>query len=350
MIYSLCRRYNKLLELIAFVDTKHFAHHKLTTSTSVPIMKFMTQMTNHDVRIIDYISESKFTVSAEVIPPRNGAEQTKILGQIDSLVQSGAEFLSVTKGAGGSLRGGSLPIAHTIKDKFNVPCIAHFTCRDLTPQEVENQMMDHHYFGIRNILALRGDPPQDQPNWKPLEGSHEYAYQLIEQIEKLNQGEYLKRPNEMRKPSTETTQFCIGAAVYPEHPDPEERIEFFRKKVQAGAEYGITQMVFDTDIYGRFLDLCEKHDMAVPILPGTRIVTNQQQALRMGQRFGVNISKELIKDLPESKEEACPEKAVEVFYKFTERLKSLGAPGIHLFVLSDTELCSNLIKQLRSQI
>jgi methylenetetrahydrofolate reductase (NADPH) len=113
-----------------------------------------------DKKIIDIIGRGKTTVSAEVIPPRNGAHQLTVLQQIDKLIASGAEFLSVTKGAGGSLRGGSLPIAQTIKEKFNRPCIAHFTCRDLTPEEVENQLIDHHYFGIRNILALRGDPPQ----------------------------------------------------------------------------------------------------------------------------------------------------------------------------------------------
>src|SRR3954465_5654225 len=138
-----------------------------------------------DKKLVKVLSSQNFTLSGEVIPPRNGSNQEKILGQIESLITSGAQFLAVTKGAGGSLRGGSLPIAQLIKERYGVPCIAHFTCRDLTPPEVENQLMDHHYFGIRNILALRGDPPDGQPDWKPREGGYSYAHELIQQIRRL---------------------------------------------------------------------------------------------------------------------------------------------------------------------
>ena len=306
----------------------------------------MNQLANIDVRITDFLKKPEFTVSAEIIPPRNGAEQSKIVHQIDVLNQAGAQFLSVTKGAGGSLRGGSLPIAHVVKERFQLPCIAHFTCRDLTPQDVENQLMDHHYFGIRNILALRGDPPQDQPDWNPLDNAYSYAYQLIEQITRLNQGEYLQRPKGPQNTKPEKTDFCIGAAVYPEHPDEKERLEFFRLKVKAGAEYAITQMLFDPEKYARFLDLCEKNNIEAPILPGTRILTHKKQALRMAERFEVGLSREILDALPEEKTDGYEENAVEVFYKFTERLKALGAPGVHLFVLSDTELCQSLIKRL----
>ena len=124
-----------------------------------------------DRKISDLLRECAFTLSAEIIPPRNGSDRTAIVRQISSLRESGAQFLSVTKGAGGSLRGGSLPIAQMIKDGFQTPCIAHFTCRDLLPEEVENQLVDHHFLGIRNILALRGDPPQGITDWTPREGS-----------------------------------------------------------------------------------------------------------------------------------------------------------------------------------
>jgi methylenetetrahydrofolate reductase (NADPH) len=172
-----------------------------------------------DQKLTDVLKRSPFTFSAEVIPPRNGSEQAKVLTQVSALVEAGAQFLAVTKGAGGSLRGGSLPIAQAIKEQYQVPCIAHFTCRDLTAHDVENQLMDHHYFGIRNILALRGDPPDGQPQWKAREGGYDFAYQLIEQIVKLNAGEYLPRPGGPAAEGAERTDFCIGAAAYPEFPD-----------------------------------------------------------------------------------------------------------------------------------
>ncbi len=291
-----------------------------------------------DRKLTDVLSETKFTVSAEVIPPRNGSEQGKVLAQIDSLRGAGAQFLAVTKGAGGSLRGGSLPIAQAIKENFNIPCIAHFTCRDLTAFDVENQLIDHHYFGIRNILALRGDPPDGQPEWRPREGGYSYAHELIRQITALNRGEYIPRPGGPERDGTATTDFCIGAAVYPEFPDKLKRLQYFRQKVEAGAQYGITDMLFDPEVYARFLDDCGKAGITIPILPGTRILKSRTQAHKMMAKFRVNLPLEVLNKLPETATgpEAIP-LATELFMRLVERLRSLGAPGIHVFVISDTD-------------
>jgi len=308
-----------------------------------------------DKKLIDVLSSQKFTLSAEVIPPRNGSDQGKILDQIDVLVRSGAQFLAVTKGAGGSLRGGSLPIAQMIKEQFGIPCIAHFTCRDLTPFEVENLLMDHHYFGIRNILALRGDPPDGQTVWQPREGGYSYAHQLIQQIRRLNQGIYLNRPGgPLVGPSApggaeiEKTDFCIGAAAYPEHPDERERVEFFRLKVENGAEYGMTDMLFDPDAYARFRDSCQKHHVNVPILPGTRFLKTRAQALRMMDKFKVKIPNSVLEKLDEKEGPDTFEKGLELFLSLADRLRSLGAPGIHLYVISDTKGASSALTALAS--
>ena len=290
-----------------------------------------------DQKITDVFAKRKFTLSAEIIPPRNGAEQQQVLRQVGSLIEAGAEFLSVTKGAGGSLRGGSLPIAQVIKEQLGRPCVAHFTCRDLVPEEVENQLMDHHYFGIRNILALRGDPPDGQTGWMPREGGYSYAYELIRQIKNLNQGKFLVRAGGPTPATQEKTDFCIGAAVYPEHPQPDERIEFFRAKVESGAEFGITDMIFDADAYARFLDQCGKAGLQkIPVLPGSRILKSRTQAQKMMQKFRVSIPEPILKRLPE---EAGPDSlalGTELFLELVDRLKSFGAPGIHLYVISDT--------------
>lgn len=299
-----------------------------------------------DVKLTDFLSRHEFTVSAEVIPPRNGSEQQKILQQVNTLVQAGAKFLAVTKGAGGSLRGGSLPIAHVIKEQFKVPAIAHFTCRDLTAADVENQLMDHHYFGIRNILALRGDPPDGQTSWTSREGGYSYAYQLIEQIRKLNAGQYIPRPGGPQPDGQENTDFCIGAAAYPEHPNEEERIRFFKLKIQAGAEYGITDMCFDSEVYARFVEACSKQGVKVPILPGTRVLKTRQQAERMAAKFRVTVPEETLKQLPDEGDPNAVRRGVELFLKLAERLKKYGAPGIHLYVISDTTVASMALKEL----
>jgi methylenetetrahydrofolate reductase (NADPH) len=296
-----------------------------------------------DRKMTEILAEKRFTVSAEVIPPRNGTPHQEIITQIDELIKSGSEFLSVTKGAGGSLRGGSLPIAQVIKDHFKVPAIAHFTCRDLTPAEVENQLMDHHYFGIRNILALRGDPPQGLPDWVPNAGSYPYAYQLIEQIKKLNRGEFLQRQGF----STETqlrTDFCIGAAAYPDEPNSDSRLEHFRLKVMAGAEYGITQMIYDVDSYAKFLEDLAVRKSSVPILPGLRILKTKSQALKMRDRFQISMPRKLVDSLPETEN---PSQSLEIFLKLIKDFRRAGAPGLHVFVLSDLQQSSGLIQRLR---
>jgi methylenetetrahydrofolate reductase (NADPH) len=293
---------------------------------------------------------SRFTLSAEVIPPRNGSEQRVVMEQVGGLIGAGAEFLSVTKGAGGSLRGGSLPIAQAVKERFNRPCIAHFTCRDLNAAEVENLLMDHHYFGIRNILALRGDPPDGQTQWTAREGGHQYAYQLIEQIQALNQGHYLVRSGgPVAQGETEKTDFCIGAAVYPDHPVESERVEFFRKKVEAGAQYGITDMIFDPEVYARFLDLCGKHGLTrIPVLPGTRILKTQAQAKRMADKFKVTVPSTLMSRLAETDSPDALARGVDLFVEGVEKLKSYGAPGIHLYVIVDQIAAIEALARLRS--
>jgi methylenetetrahydrofolate reductase (NADPH) len=295
-----------------------------------------------DRTLTQVLARGRFTLSAEVIPPRNGVEQVTVLGTIAKLVESGAHFLAVTKGAGGSLRGGSLPIAQVVKEQFGVPCIAHFTCRDLLPEEVENQLMDHHYFGIRNILALRGDPPDGQSDWRSRPGGYAYAHQLIDQIRRLNRGEYLTRPGGPQAEAQTPTEFCIGCAVYPEHPDATERIDFFKRKRDAGAEFAITQMVFDADAYGRFLDTCEKAGVDIPILPGTRILRSRVSARRTAEKYRVSVPTETMAALPSLQNPDARERALDLFLALVERLRGLGAPGVHVFVTDAAIACEAL--------
>jgi methylenetetrahydrofolate reductase (NADPH) len=226
--------------------------------------------------------------------------------------------------------------------------------------EVENSLMDHHYFGIRNILALRGDPPDGEKDWKPKEGGYQYAYQLIRQIKNLNAGEFLTRTagdaGTLSGVKREGTKFCIGAAAYPEHPDPRERAEFFRLKVEAGAEYGITDMLFDGDRYSEFLELIARAGASVPILPGTRILKSQAQARRMMSKFRVSVPSSILSRLPEEElpkgaspaaREEVLKRGIEVFQGLVEQLKAAGAPGIHVFVIADTQAAARAIQALK---
>jgi methylenetetrahydrofolate reductase (NADPH) len=301
-----------------------------------------------DKKITEVLAENNFTLSAEVVPPRNGAEEDVVLDNIERLHLAGADFLAVTKGAGGSLRGGTLPISQSIKEFLGIPCIAHFTCRDLTPKEVENSLMDHHYFAIRNILALRGDPPMDNPNRVAKEGSYKYAHELISHIKNLNQGIYLSRPEERSTAPRHPTDFCIGAAAYPDQSIKGKNFEYFQQKVEAGAEFAITQMLFNPENYAEFMELCAKNKLDIPIIPGTKILQSQTQAHLMCTRFGVGISQTYLNALPEKKADSY-DQALTAFYALIERLRELGAPGVHLFVLSDIEVAFQAIKHMHAE-
>ena len=300
-----------------------------------------------DKKITDVLAGNPFTLSAEIIPPRNGEQAPLTIDKLNKVITSGVDFLSVTKGAGGSLRGGSLPIAQTIKDHFEKPCIAHFTCRDLSPLEIENQLIDHHYFGVRNILALRGDPPRGQKNWTSHKEGYSYAYQLIHQIKKLNKGNFIKRKG-FEIQNHEPTDFCIGAALYPEHTHKKERIEFAIKKFKAGAEFGITQMIFDPLAFASFYRELSDLGFNQAILPGLRILRSQKQAIVMKTRFGCDVPQWYLEQLPlEHKREEINLSVLPPFFQLVEKLKTLGVPGVHIFVLSDIELCQEAIKTLK---
>ena len=150
----------------------------------------------------------------------------------------------------------------------------------------KTSLVDHHYFGIRNILALRGDPPMGEVDWQPRDGGYSYAYELIEQIKRMNQGSFIERPGFETTKNRQRTDFCIGCAVYPEHPDEEERFRFARLKFEAGAEYAISQMIFDPEIYGDFKVGLENHNIRSPnFTRRENICARKKQARVMQTRF-----------------------------------------------------------------
>lgn len=311
----------------------------------------MVGSTLHQTPISELFSQGRTTVSAEIIPPRNGAEASAVLEQISLLQKVPVDFISVTKGAGGSLRGGTLPIAQTIKTQFGICSLAHFTCRDYTIEEIENNLMDHHYFGVQNILALRGDPPDGKPDtFAPAPNRHTYAWQLVDQISAMNRGEYIVREgfdektSSGRRQAAEKTRFCIGVAAHPEHQPLKDGVDFLKLKVEKGAEFAITQMIFSAEIYSRFLEACSAREVRIPVIPGLRILPSAASAERMAKKFGVHVPTKTIERLSRFTDKDSMKKAgLECAVELAEDLVAAGAPGIHAFVMSDAKLASELL-------
>lgn len=297
-------------------------------------------------KVTELLKEKKFVLSLEIVPPRNGENIEEVYSFLATL-KGKVDFISVTKGAGGSLRGGTLPITYLAQEKYGLNAVSHFVCREHSKQEIENELIDLHYFGIRNILALRGDAPAGAKEeiWN---GDYQYAYLLVEQIKKMNHGLYLPTPT---MKATERkglpTDFCILVAGHPEDPR-EKEIEHLKCKIQAGAEAIITQMIFSFEEYKRYVEAIRAAGINLPVLAGIRPLVDYAQARTIEPFFGIKVDERLMKGLKEL--EGDKEKARQFGLNYTaemiRKLKKYGCPGVHLFVLFDRKILDEILAKI----
>lgn len=291
-------------------------------------------------KITRILKEKKFTISVELVPPRNGEGKKDMLVKIKAL-KGKVDFVSITKGAGGSLRGGTLPIS-VFAEEHGITAVAHFVCRERTKAEIENDVIDLYYFGINNVLALRGDPPAGAKD-EEWDGDYKYAYLLVKQISELNKGHYIPRKNFDKGDFREgvKTDFCIIVAGHPEDPI-EEEVKHIKAKIDAGAEVIITQMVFSFEEYKGYVENLRKNGIKLPVIPGIRPLTELKQAESIEKFFGLKVDEKLKKGLKEKGEEFGLDYAADMIKK----IKEYGAPGVHLFVLNDVELVEKLLSRI----
>ncbi|MDH4199024.1 MAG: methylenetetrahydrofolate reductase [Spirochaetia bacterium] len=290
--------------------------------------------------VLEILDSKAFSCSAEIIPPRNGTDFFEVFTHISKLEEAKFDFLSVTHGAGGSLRGGTLPIAYHSQNAYGLTSIAHLTCRGVSAEDMENMLIDHHYFGIHNILALRGDPPDGlNAGFQAAPGGFSYAHELVRLIKCVNNGKYLKRSGfddstqEYRKGMK--TRFCIGVACYPEDKD-NKGIEYLQVKKNTGADFAITQMIFDYDVFARFIEETEKlWGNQFHVIPGIRIPVSLKQLTRMREKFGINIPDNLYKKMENvsNSEEAMLKCGEDWARNFIAKIQKLGVKGIHFFIM-----------------
>lgn len=301
--------------------------------------------------VTEILRENAFSFSAEIVPPRNGSDFQDIFAKIHLLKEGGFHFISVTHGAGGTLRGGTLPIAFHAQSVCQMTSIAHLTCRGLTSEEMENLLIDHHYFQIHNILALRGDPPDgNETEFQTTVGGYSYAYQLVQALQRLNKGRYSKRKNfdqgEFRKGIA--TRFCVGVAVYPE----KDEWEYLKIKKEAGADFGISQMIFSAE---KFLEFHKKAQTlwgeSFPILPGIRVVSSLKQLLHARDKFRVHVPPLLLQQMQEA-EQVSEEAMCQVGYRwaldFVQQVREQGVRGAHFFIMGNPSAAVDIKKEIQS--
>lgn len=301
------------------------------------------------MKITEHLAKSnKSLFSFELLPPLRGDTIERIYRCIDPLMEFKPAFISVTyhreeviyKDRPDGLlercvvrkRPGTVGISSAIQLKYKTDVVPHIICGGFTREETENALIDLNFIGINNVFAVRGDNLSGEPFFTPEPGGHSHPDELVRQIVDLNTGIYTDDQLENSTP----TNFSIGVAAYPEKhiesPNMQTELRYLKKKVDAGADYIITQMFFDNEKFFRFVDLCRKEGIRVPIIPGLKPLSTQRQLTVIPQTFFVDIPQDLVLEI-----EKCtsPEEVRQVGAEWTiaqaKELLAAGVPGLHFF-------------------
>ena len=274
------------------------------------------------------------TISFEFFPPKTDeAEEAFFRDPVPALKRLGPSFVSVTYGAGGSTRDRTLRMVHRFHRQFDIEPLTHLTCVG-SPREALAAFLDEaHQKGIRNILALRGDPPRGQAEFRPVEGGFSYAVDLIRFVKAHN-------------------NFSVGAACYPEgHVEcPDRRLDWDRTaaKVEAGAEFLITQLFYDVNDFLAYEDyLRHKRHVKVPIVPGILPFLNAAQIKRFTSLCGSKLPEPVVRRMEAvGDDESVRQLGVEVCTELCRRLLDQGVPGIHFYCLNRVPSCTEVLQNL----
>ena len=299
-------------------------------------------------------AKGKTLFSFEILPPLKGQNIQTIFDSIDPLMEFKPPFIDVTyhreeydykELANGLLekrivrkRPGTVGICAAIQNKYEVDAIPHVLCGGFTKEDTENFLIDMGFLGIDNVVALRGDAVKSETYFKPEPTGNAFAVDLVRQIDDMNHGVYL---DEDLKNSTQT-DFCIGVAGYPEKhmeaPNMESDIHFLKKKIEAGADYVVTQMFFDNSKFFAFVDSCRKAGIEVPIIPGLKPLATQKQLNLIPHRFHVDLPEALIKEVLKAKsKEAIRQAGIDWCIAQSKELIAAGVPFLHYYSMGKSD-------------
>ncbi|MCB9262119.1 MAG: methylenetetrahydrofolate reductase [NAD(P)H] [Flavobacteriales bacterium] len=303
------------------------------------------------MKLTKYIENAKETLfSFEILPPLKGGSIQGLFSRIEPLMEFKPTFIDVTyhreefvlrqrpDGLYDKVslrkRPGTVAICAAIMNKFKVEAVPHIICGGFTRDETENALIDLHFLGIDNVLALRGDNQHGERNFVPEKNGNKNALELIRQMDDMNNGIYLDE--ELKNPNP--TSFCIGAAAYPEkHIDAMNResdLNFLKQKVDAGAEFATTQMFFDNQRYFDFVDKCREKGILVPIIPGIKPITKRNQLYSLPKIFNIDIPNDLATEMEKTKtDEAAYQVGVEWCVQQCKELKQRGVPVLHFYTM-----------------
>ena len=317
------------------------------------------------MKVTQHIEEAKGNTlfSFEIVPPQKGKSIQELYDNIDPLMEfkppfidvttSREEYIYVDKGNGllnkqlTRMRPGTLGICASIKHKYQVDTVPHLICGGFTREETEYMLVDCNYLGINNVMALRGDAMKDEQSFVPKEGGNKYAVDLVDQIYQLNQGKYLHNVMDIDNKA----DFCVGVAAYPEKhlesPSLISDLKRLKEKVDAGADYIVTQMFFDNQRYFKFVEAARAIGITVPIIPGIKPVAVKRHLQLLPQVFWLDMPQDLIHSIEQAKDNAAVRQiGVEFAVQQSKELIDFGVPCVHYYSMGK----SDNIQQIASQV
>lgn len=317
------------------------------------------------MKVIEHLQKASSTLfSFELLPPLKGHHIEGIYRTIDPLLEFKPSFVNITyhqeeviykKHKSGLLekktirkRPGTVAISAAIKYKYpSIDVVPHLICGGFSKEDTEYALIDFHFLGINNLLALRGDPLKGQRNFSPEKDGHNHASELVEQIVKMNQGRYLDEEME----NSTATDFCIGVAGYPEKhiesPNLNTDLKYLKAKIDAGAEYIITQMFFDNQRYFDFVKRCREAGITVPIIPGLKPVTTLKDIWLLPQVFNIDIPEELVNIVSKCKNnEEAFSAGIEWSVQQSKELIRFGVPVLHYFTIGISENIRQIAREV----
>jgi methylenetetrahydrofolate reductase (NADPH) len=287
------------------------------------------------MNIIDlWKTKQKPSLAFEFFPAKTPKAQENLRRTVDRLAELDPDFVTVTFGAGGSTREGSRQLAGHLKGEKRLEVVAYFAGYGLGRREIDGVLQGYREAGVENVLVVRGDPPRD-PDFRPQPDSMEYASDLLEYI----------RPKHA---------FCLGAAGYPEGhvraENPERDADFLKRKVDAGAEYIITNYFYDNRFFFEYRERCRVRNVNVPILPGVMPIFTLKLAETLAGTCGATIPEEIRRDLerlPDAEDQA--RYGIDLALRQCRGLLGAGVPGILFYTMDRWEAVTEIVRRLRAE-
>jgi methylenetetrahydrofolate reductase (NADPH) len=283
----------------------------------------------------EFYKSGTFGISFEVYPPKSAQGMDELFTNLEDLVHFDPLFITCTYGAGGSTRDKTLEIVERVKRQFGLPVAAHLTCVGADADMLRDYLREAASRGIDFIVALRGDPPKGETEFKPVENGLRYANELVSLIRR----EF-------------ASSFGIIVAGYPEihqeAPNAAVDLDNLKRKVDAGADIVVTQLYYDNADFYRFRDRCAGAGISVPIVPGILPITNLGQIKRITALCGARLPQHLMSRLESHANDPQGQFAVGVYHatRQVEDLVEHGSVGAHFYVLNKSQATAHLLKSL----